>query len=872
MFGIEIDVNAGDAYNNITIEKIEKHTLIFFIEHRVEIDNVKLIEKSPKGVPGEVTDVVLTPADLGALQATLTFTAPAITAAGETLNEITAIDVYVNGTLETTFENPAPGASLTYLDAEVENGFNTYRIVARNNDGEGSGIETTEFVGVDMPVAPSNALARLNNDMSITVTWDAPMQSVNGGYVDYSAITYRVERISESSGVVADDISETSYTDNIPVTEGQVNARYTITPIYNGSEGEAVQSNSVVTGKPLDLPYRASFAWGDQENWTQDGEVHDFDFYATGDIYDDWTGDVLIGAADYDGGFLVAESQYADYETQSRIVSPMLNLNSVSVPTMKFMFHYGRSQWYDPEWDGEIDDNIQVQVSFDGGEWQDVADAQFFLNEMTDQWVECEVILPKNPDANFANIGLLASAMSDQMGARRDLYVDNIRIGEASVENDLAVTSFTIDPKRVNVGENMVMKYDIQNRGSYDATNYAVNIYKDGELYQSLTDQILAAGTTATGSVSYTATELDAAMDAINWQVEVVWTDDMMPENNKSGIIATSVRPSALPSPENLSATTSGNNVTLMWDACQSVEPAQGELVYVTDDFESYRPFSIDGVGDWTLYDGDQATTLVTPRIPVSYENQGTPMAFQVFNTTETQTWVEGNMDNAFEPHSGEQYMVAPCVDYPYENDDWLITPCLDGRAQTIKFWAKAATFDSEWINVYTSTTDNHHDSFVKLNDGERLYVWDGWREFSFDVPEGTRYFAVRCIRRCVMLMVDDFTYAPAATDEAPRTLTGYNVYCDGEQVAFVDATQTYYTSEKTNSDATYYVTAVYEQGESLPSNEVSIRVTAIEEIMGEMPAEAQIYDVQGRQLSELQHGINIVRYSNGTVRKILIK
>ena len=841
-------------------------------QHRVEIDNVKLIEKSSKGVPGEVTDVVLTPADLGANEATLAFTAPAVTAAGETLSEITAIDVYVNGVLEKTFDNPAPGEALTYLDTEVENGFNTYRVVARNSEGEGSAVEVTAFVGMDMPVAPTNAVAKLNNDMSITVTWDAPTQSVNGGYVDYSAITYRVERISESSGVVAEGISETSYIDNIPVTEGQVNASYTITPLYNGNESEAVQSNSVVTGKPLDLPYKASFAWGELENWTQDGEVHDFDFYATGDIYDDWSGEPLIEAPDYDGGFLVAESQYADYDTHSRLVSPMLNLNSVSVPTMKFMFHYGRSAWYDPEWDGEIDDNIQVQVSFDGGEWQDVENAQFFLNEMTDQWVECEVILPKNADANFANIGLLASALSDQMGARRDLYVDNIRIGEASVENDLAVTAFTIDPKRVNVGENFEMKYDIMNRGSQDAPDFTVNIYRDGELYQSVNGQALNAGASTTGTATYTATIADAETESINWQVEVVWADDLMPENNKSNVIATSVRANELPAPEFLSATTSEGNVILMWDACESVEPAQGEMEYVTDDFESYRPFSIDGVGDWTLYDGDQATTLVTPRIPVTYENQGAPMAFQVFNTTETQTWVEDNMDNAFMPHSGEQYMAAPSVDYPYENDDWLITPRLDGRAQTIKFWAKAATFDSEWINVYTSTTDNHHDSFVKLNDEERIYVNDGWREYSFDVPEGTTYFAVRCIRRSVMLMVDDFTFAPATTDEAPRTLTGYNVYRNGEMIAFVPAPETSYTTEKAGNDATYYVTAVYEQGESLPSNEVSIQASAIEEVMADMPADARIYDIQGRQHSELQPGVNIIRYSNGTVRKVFVK
>jgi len=856
-----------------------KYRLAFYAysdpdQHRVEIDNVKLIEKSPKGVPGQVTDVTLTPAAMGAAQATLSFTAPAVTAAGETLEQITAIEVYLGDATvpETTFDAPTPGEQLTYLDTEVENGFNTYRIVARNDAGEGSAFEVTAFVGQDMPVAPANALASLNNDMSITVTWDAPTQSVNGGYVDFDAITYRVERNSESSGVVADGISATTYTDNIPVTQGQVNASYTITPLYNGQEAATANTNSVVTGKPLDLPYKASFAWGEQENWTQDGEVNDFDFYATGDIYDDWTGEPLIEAPDYDGGFLVAESQYADYGMQSRLVSPMLNLNSVSTPTMKFMFHYGRSSWYDPEWDGEIDDNIQVQVSFDGGEWQDVENAQFFLNEQTDQWVECEVILPKNANANFANIGLLASALSDQMGAHRDLYVDNIRIDEASVTCDLAVTAFTIEPRRVNVGENFELKYDVRNRGSQEAQDYTVNIYRDGELYQSIDNQSLAAGATATGTASCTATADDTNLESISWQIEVVWNDDMMTDNNTSAVIETSVRPNELPAPDYLTAQAEGNNVVLTWAACQSVEPAQGELAYITDDFESYRPFTIDDVGDWTLYDGDGATTMVTPRIPVAYENQGAPMAFQVFNTTQSMTWVDENMDGAFAPHSGEQYMAAPSADYPFENDDWLITPRLDGRAQTIKFWAKAATFDSEWINVLVSSTDAHHDSFVKLGNEERIYVTEGWREYSFDVPEGTRYLAVRCIRRSVMLMIDDFNYAPATTSEPSRTLTGYNIYRDGELIAFVPAPEVTYTTGNDGSQATYTVTAVYAEGESLPSNEASIDATAITEVMATMPADARIYDLQGRQLTSLQPGVNIVRYSDGAARKILVK
>lgn len=41
---------------------------------------------------------------------------------------------------------------------------------------------------------------------------------------------------------------------------------------------------------------------------------------------------------------------------------------------------------------------------------------------------------------------------------------------------------------------------------------------------------------------------------------------------------------------------------------------------------------------------------------------------------------------------------------------------------------------------------------------------------------------------------------------------------------------------------------------------------------MADMPADARIYDVQGRQHSALQPGVNIIRYSNGTVRKVLVK
>lgn len=86
--------------------------------------------------------------------------------------------------------------------------------------------------------------------------------------------------------------------------------------------------------------------------------------------------------------------------------------------------------------------------------------------------------------------------------------------------------------------------------------------------------------------------------------------------------------------------------------------------------------------------------------------------------------------------------------------------------------------------------------------------------------------------------------------------------------IVFVAAPETTLTTEMASGNATYYVTAVYEQGESLPSNEVNVTASGIDEIMATMPADA----LQGRQLTELQPGVNIIRYSNGKARKVFVK
>lgn len=877
-------------YNNVTKSDSGTKTLKVFVKadgnyrlgfyaysqpnmHRIDIDNVYITDVASAGVPGAVTNLNVAPAERGVMSADLSFVAPAVTATDEALSANVDINIYRNDSEAAvkTFSDVNPGSALTWKDTEPEHGFNTYRVVAANAEGEGAAAEQKVYVGNDTPVAVTDAVAKLNADKSVTVTWKAPASSVNGGYVDYENMTYNIAR---DGMVLATGHKGESYTDKVPVERGQALVSYTITPVAAGLTGEPVVSSSVLSGIPLTFPYKESFAnQKPQVPWFVDGTVADFEWHTIGD--DEMGEFEEVMSQDSDNGMIVAESKYADYGAQSLYVSPLIDLSSAVNPVLRFWFYKARSPWYDPDWDGEVNDRVQVQISFDGGEWQNIDNAVFYQNENSNGWTQCVVNLPKQK-ASFANIGLLATAESDA-GAYRNMYVDNISIDESEYVNDLAVTSFTVDKKRAGIGDDVTYSVSVFNRGGNVASGYKVDLLRDGEVVATADGADVEAANTVNVTYTVKATPADAVADSHEWQAIVTYDADEFDENNASDTLYTSVRPSDLPVVSGLAATGVPGHATLTWNAAASIPAvAHGDMQTVTDGFEDYEPFIIDNIGDWSVYDADKFTTMVTPRIPNSYEHEGEPMAFQVFNLEQAGVWVDDNMDDAFMPLSNDshQMLICPSVDWPAENDDWLITPRLDGRQQTITFYAKAATYDFEWMNVYYSTTDNHHDSFVKLNDDDHIAVSDAWTKYTFTVPEGTRYFAVRCVRRVVMLMIDNFEYAPYDGSCESSTLLGYNVYRNNVKINNELVTTNSFTdTEAGHPDAVYTVTAVYDSGESSLSNEAMLTPTGIDQTGSDATAtETERYAIDGRRLTSPERGVNIVRMSDGKVRKIIVK
>ena len=114
----------------------------------------------------------------------------------------------------------------------------------------------------------------------------------------------------------------------------------------------------------------------------------------------------------------------------------------------------------------------------------------------------------------------------------------------------------------------------------------------------------------------------------------------------------------------------------------------------------------------------------------------------------------------------------------------------------------------------------------------EKLEVGPEWKEFRYDLPFGTKYFAVCYTSNLSGILIDDFTY-----EAMPLTVAGYRLYRDGLFLAYVPVGTTTYTDRPTdNAGHQYTVTVVYKEGESDFSNVARPVSTGIHGIGVEAP------------------------------------
>jgi hypothetical protein len=110
----------------------------------------------------------------GALTVDLDWTNPALDVAGNTLTELTSVDVYLDGGTTPIYTNASPtiGGTDSYTATVATGGNHTFKVVGTNSNGAGLPANVTVFVGVDVEVSavilPEFAL--VNEDVVPEVT------------------------------------------------------------------------------------------------------------------------------------------------------------------------------------------------------------------------------------------------------------------------------------------------------------------------------------------------------------------------------------------------------------------------------------------------------------------------------------------------------------------------------------------------------------------------------------------------------------------------------------------------------------------------------------------------------------------------------
>ncbi len=168
--------------------------------------------------------------------------------------------VKVNGT-ETVSGETTYGAILSVPVTVAESGVYTFSVYLSNENGNGPESKAKMFVGKDIVKAPANVKATYV-DNKMTISWDAPQEGVNGGYIDQSAVTYNVNRVLPSAETIVTKTSETSVTIEVPMPETLEAYSFEVSATYEDVTTDAIKSNLVVIGSVIP-PYSQDFATDD---------------------------------------------------------------------------------------------------------------------------------------------------------------------------------------------------------------------------------------------------------------------------------------------------------------------------------------------------------------------------------------------------------------------------------------------------------------------------------------------------------------------------------------------------------------------------------------------------------------------------------
>lgn len=267
--------------------------------------------------------------------------------------------------------------------------------------------------------------------------------------------------------------------------------------------------------------------------------------------------------------------------------------------------------------------------------------------------------------------------------------------------------------------------------------------------------------------------------------------------------------------------------ITLQWN---NPEPMDGYF----DDFEGHSDFVVNSPGSvgWDYLDMDNANTYTWSA--TSFPNQGSKMAFIVFNVAKTSPSIADYPDA--KPYSGNKMLVFFAAQ-DQSNNDYIISPELSFTEDfQVSFRARSYTdkYGLERIRVGYSTTGKLVSDFIWVSEGDYEEVPAAWTLKSYTIPKEAKYVTVNCVsNEAFMLFIDDLfvgTNQIRPKANAVNKLIGFNLYRNSEKINTELLTEMVYVDEVPDyGDYTYEVSAVYaNDSESAHSKALLVNVPDI--------------------------------------------
>jgi hypothetical protein len=824
-----------------------------------------IVAPKAKGTPGPCTDVVVTstePREDGTADVTITFTTPTTYCENydkyEGLDELTQVALcQLNRStwsyeVVQSIENPEIGKQYSFTLENLASGYQNYVLIASNSaspelDSNYDGrAYVYAYVGADTPGEVGNLVVNSDSYPDIKISWDAPSQGQNGGYVNPAEFTYTVVRyISwENQETIASGITETSCTDHVEFDK-LTEYRYIVYATNSQGDGAQLYSESLVLGPAATLPFSESFPTGNDEYiWTQastsyslypstyisqwgNGAYTAFGYFANG--YDEDYGALLFNTqANTWGDQVYSEASYTSCD---------IDISTADSPALSF-YHY---VW--PSAENTLKSSVGI---IQNGETTVLK--EFTYTEGAQGW-NLEV-LPLTQFVGKGNIKIVFAAGCDSYSNGFAAF-DCIKVDEL-LTKDMQIKSIYA-PAKVDAGTDFNVAVTVLNGGAEKAEGYTVTLYKDGEACGTQSGDALEIGGSATLNYPFTAD--NSYNENTSFNATVTFDGDQKLDNNESEEAIVAVRHALVPAVDDLVGDVEDLNVNLSWTEPDYQLPIGENVV---EGFEDCKDTAT-SIDNWTQFDDDTHYPMYLINYGLNYADwQDESFAFIVLDestlsVSDTSKWLG-------KAHSGSKYLFT-CSGSWGTLDSWLVSPELSGNAQTLEFYAVSnqyptlrytsddgSTTIKDQIKVLVSftTTDKEAFTYTALCDATdntlgyeiNSSLADGgdYEKISVELPEGAKYFAVEVVTPYVtnsMLFFDDFSFEQKQTG-IQVSLLGYDVY-DGDRKLNSDVlTATEYTDAVEAGTAhSYSVVALYNVGASESSNvlEVTVSSSSIERL-----------------------------------------